>query len=952
MPPKKKAATAKAAAPAAAVVPAAVAGASLAGGIATHIELHAGEKDNTNLAYIEKLAHAWDVIKGHHVFHDIQSALPLAINDSHDDCGTQHPFDLVSYKNALTAGNTYTAGINLFWIDLQWSSTPGVPLRISAIEQMSSTMFKQPTVITEVHIATSGPDFNPLTHKGALLRVSPEEITGAVVLAISRDITNNECDAVIRAWRKHVLSVSGRFQVLPSATDRYWYALQQREWFSTVNAAVHRTMFQRIHEISRLMKRLRETCPASEVTSAAIADAYAKNLQMTAGSSGSVTLNFVDCCATITNKLLDVPDIAWCLQDLDERSALTGTPNPFDSHSRLQAILDKSRANNQAQLTWVMQGIWYHWRRGNITTLSVTDIKGSAASGNRGVADLLLFKGQLKSVLVAKATAIFPDNASWWSNTVTSVAESYKSWFDAEESADKSWRAGRDVQEGKLLNFFADVVFGKLYDGAIKTAVKSSKTPGDALQMPGLVEVLVELENKVASLKQPTLREAEPSSLPAATTTDDDEIIFHLPGKDGNTPAVAVKASVVPDGPKREMLDSIIANTRQNMNAQIALISQEPDVPHPHGLHTAVMETPLGKLRGCPDPDDPAKSKYVGIFFDPKVSGEANHRPQLRMPPLRMDNYRRLIELARARFGAEVGDDIPGGDLYFLLDGGKTGNQQELLKPFTGKQKTVKHFTLWRDEDSLTQRYQRVKGGIATYRQEEHLYIVSASTPALKPTKFQHYKGSTAGSMIGPIMMPSSASLWQRPWPVKKEIFTAANLIAVGGRADDEDEEAPVKAKPRDKDTIEPVFFHALPHTFYSEILGAIPLVGVLDLCPGDGALALAAYKRGICYTGLCFSDAHKQQLHAHLERSIFQAMSDADDMIYEPRLVASLRDETTEQKAAKAKVKPTPKPKGTPSPAPTPAAKASAGKRKPEDDEVADEDDMQEDDNLSGDAE
>jgi hypothetical protein len=80
--------------------------------------------------------------------------------------------------------------------------------------------------------------------------------------------------------------------------------------------------------------------------------------------------------------------------------------------------------------------------------------------------------------------------------------------------------------------------------------------------------------------------------------------------------------------------------------------------------------------------------------------------------------------------------------------------------------------------------------------------------------------------------------------------------------------------------------------------------------------------------------------------------MSDADDMIYEPRLVASLRDETTEQKTAMAKVKRTPKPKWTPSPAPTPAAKASAGKRKPEDDEVADEDDAEEDDNLSGDAE
>ena len=79
-----------------------------------------------------------------------------------------------------------------------------------------------------------------------------------------------------------------------------------------------------------------------------------------------------------------------------------------------------------------------------------------------------------------------------------------------------------------------------------------------------------------------------------------------------------------------------------------------------------------------------------------------------------MDNYKRLIELARGRFGEAVGDDIPDGDLYFLMDGGKNGNQQDLSKPFASKPKSVKVFTLWRDEDSMTQRLQRVRGGIAT----------------------------------------------------------------------------------------------------------------------------------------------------------------------------------------------------------------------------------------------
>ena len=185
-----------------------------------------------------------------------------------------------------------------------------------------------------------------------------------------------------------------------------------------------------------------------------------------------------------------------------------------------------------------MQGIWCHWRRGNIGGLSVTDIKGSAASGNRGLADLLLFKYQMKPVLIAKATGVFPDTANWWPNVVGKVAEWQRTRFDAEESTNKAWRAGRAMQEGKLLSFFRDVVCEKLHDPVIQTAVKSSKSPADALQMPGLVEFLVELEEKVASQRQPTAMEAEPHSLPKATNTDDDDIAFLLPSNDGNTPPV------------------------------------------------------------------------------------------------------------------------------------------------------------------------------------------------------------------------------------------------------------------------------------------------------------------------------------------------------------------------------------------------------------------------------
>ena len=83
----------------------------------------------------------------------------------------------------------------------------------------------------------------------------------------------------------------------------------------------------------------------------------------------------------------------------------------------------------------------------------------------------------------------------------------------------------------------------------------------------------------------------------------------------------------------------------------------------------------------------------------------------------------------------------PWGGLYFVLDGGKSGNNVELLKPFVSKAVALRSFTLWRDKDSMTQRLARVEGGIGTYRQGGALLIVSATPPALTPTKLSELQG-------------------------------------------------------------------------------------------------------------------------------------------------------------------------------------------------------------------
>ena len=87
----------------------------------------------------------------------------------------------------------------------------------SAIEQRAKTTYGALCHVNDIHIRL---DYNPLEHKGALLRVSPEEV-GAVVLAMARDIHNQKADTVLQGWKRTVLSATGTFKILPSATERY-----------------------------------------------------------------------------------------------------------------------------------------------------------------------------------------------------------------------------------------------------------------------------------------------------------------------------------------------------------------------------------------------------------------------------------------------------------------------------------------------------------------------------------------------------------------------------------------------------------------------------------------------------------------------------------------------------------------------------------------------------------
>ena len=174
--------------------------------------------------------------------------------------------------------------------------------------------------------------------------MSPEELAHAMVFAMADAVKRESGNTdYLNAWKRCPLSTTFTFKVLPTTEARTWYALQQRENISSVHMVVHRSCFQRCHEVLRLRQRLIDT--NADVTAQMIFQIYQDNLTMVPGAAGTVTLAFCDCAATIVSKLIEVHEINIVLSEADAMQGRVQGTNVFDSHTRLQAIMNKTGSN-------------------------------------------------------------------------------------------------------------------------------------------------------------------------------------------------------------------------------------------------------------------------------------------------------------------------------------------------------------------------------------------------------------------------------------------------------------------------------------------------------------------------------------------------------------------------------------------------------------------------------
>ena len=352
---------------------------------------------------------------------------------------------------------------------------------------------------------------------------------------------------------------------------------------------------------------------------------------------------------------------------------------------------------------------------------------------------------------------------------------------------------------------------------------------------------------------------------------------------------------------KRGFIDEVVRITRTKLREHIKLLTMDPGAyaDHSEGFRRAFMAQTCVKERGLG-----LFGPEVAILFDVKNSGEASHRPALRMPPLQHESYGRMIKMVIERFGKNHQRDpatgqarptpLSSSDIFLLMNGGKDGNHSEFLKPFAGIKKDVKNITLFKDERRSCQRLGKVQG-FATLNCVETLLVVQAEKSKLKKITYEHFSScSTHSNMLGPILMPPFNRLWSLPLKFKRELLGKKALQNNGGQEGDDDSEE-LDPKPnlkRTPESVEPVFYHGYPTVVYQDILEAHRVRYCIDLTPGDGAAALACYKLGIFYLGLTLTTTHTDQLAAKLEHEVLSCMTNEnDDRLYSAALAQTLLD-------------------------------------------------------------
>ena len=220
----------------------------------------------------------------------------------------QAMFDFGSFKEACSKGGEYTCTGNFAWVDIMYTTSPGVPILRSAVANLAETEYTQLMDSTmksfpplKVVIAVNNCTKDPLYEGGMLKSVTPQEELFVPYFAWGTRIKNGlVTNAEGKRWLKHFRSTILTFKVLPSVEAQEFETLNIRQKAAHKFLAIYYTPVQWVCKISQ-MKKDREA-QGLKISNAELAKLFSKHNFKAARGQEEITETFVENALYVWNR--------------------------------------------------------------------------------------------------------------------------------------------------------------------------------------------------------------------------------------------------------------------------------------------------------------------------------------------------------------------------------------------------------------------------------------------------------------------------------------------------------------------------------------------------------------------------------------------------------------------------------------------------------------------------
>ena len=613
-------------------------------------------------------------------------------------------------------------------------------------------------------VVATGQD--PQTTFGSLVMLSPPEVVHAFMFSLADDIRNGADDESLGIWRVGCLTAQFKYLLIDNHQARYWMSLSLREKQVGVADLVKRTPMERGHDVMEAKALIEGSRPGGECSSIECAREWSQKVEL-AGSSEIPNKGYIDAVFTVWKRIMVKPE----LKNIVLAEDLSGT-SVFDSMYKYEKVCHKAPTPDVAH--WLITSVLHSVKAGHVVPREVSDrtLSGRGLPGGKGLLDLYLAKFRMAEAIIDRVREnqmeprMMEALTSW-----TRGADVYRADMHT-PGVSTQWTSTLSASSQKMIVFFEAAVFGCSHDTAIKQGELQSKSPKYVL------------DNALAAIIDPIIQEAVEEGFGRPVAADvpqeggdgeqdpsksrDDAGCFRIEEVQkavGGEQAAGVGVQAGAEDKLREF----VAYAHTLYERHVSLVVDSPDAGA-SGLAAHVQASALPKAA--------AAGKTIGVVYDACAAGQAGSRPHLRICPFRDTHCQRSIQGAMQGMLGGDAVEVPSSCIFFLFDGHVHGNQNKLLKWFTGPDgkwlpKSCQTMYLTTSQESEQAKRARCKG-TATISQVEFLHLVTAQTLDVPEKDRLHFPGmSTLGDAIGPFDVPAGTEdfVWKVLHGDKPKLF-------------------------------------------------------------------------------------------------------------------------------------------------------------------------------------